>query len=297
MTAIKKRSHTQGSAKTADQPTVIVAVEQHFPKSQRIVEDDLASHLFSGVNKLWITLSKIPFIRNFFVKINESSFTGGWSGFLVRKRYIDARLKETVLYNNIEQIVNVGAGWDTRLCRLDEVKHIPSWELDQAINISSKKEAIEQALGTFPKHIKQVCIDLNTEDPGSALEAHYFEVSKPTFFIMEAVLQYLEQGAVDRIFESLVKSPVGSYVAFTYVVDDFIQGKNIFGQHMMYKMTVKSGLWKTGFTPKSIHLYLEKYGWDIVEETGYDRLNDRYVKPTGRKLGVMPLERMVFARK
>jgi hypothetical protein len=35
----------------------------------------------------------------------------------------------------------------------------------------------------------------------------------------------------------------------------------------------------------------------MVERSGYEELTERYVKPTGRKLVSMPLERMVYAEK
>jgi hypothetical protein len=35
----------------------------------------------------------------------------------------------------------------------------------------------------------------------------------------------------------------------------------------------------------------------VVEHLGYEELHERYLKPTGRQLAVMPIERMVYAEK
>jgi O-methyltransferase involved in polyketide biosynthesis len=65
----------------------------------------------------------------------------------------------------------------------------------------------------------------------------------------------------------------------------------------LYKKTVKDNIWHSGFYPKEIASELKEYGWNLIEDLGYEELNNRYVKPTGRKLGVMELERVVFAEK
>jgi len=50
-----------------------------------------------------------------------------------------------------------------------------------------------------------------------------------------------------------------------------------------------------GWNPKA--LFLQAYGWRVVEHLGYDELHEWYVKPTGRQLDVMLIERMVYAEK
>jgi O-methyltransferase involved in polyketide biosynthesis len=49
--------------------------------------------------------------------------------------------------------------------------------------------------------------------------------------------------------------------------------------------------------PEKVDEFLGKYGWRVVEHLGYDELGERYVKPTGRKLLSMAIERMVYAEK
>jgi hypothetical protein len=42
---------------------------------------------------------------------------------------------------------------------------------------------------------------------------------------------------------------------------------------------------------------LGRCGWRVLDHLGYDELAERYVKPTGRQLASMALERMVYAEK
>jgi O-methyltransferase involved in polyketide biosynthesis len=46
-----------------------------------------------------------------------------------------------------------------------------------------------------------------------------------------------------------------------------------------------------------VTLFLQTYGWRVVEHLGYEELHKRYVKPTRRELAVMPIERIVYAEK
>ena len=289
--------NTKEALKTGDQPTLTVAIEQSFPKNKRIINDELAPLLFTGMNRFWIWLSKWAFIRNGFVNLTEKLMKGGWSLFLVRKRYIDIKLIETIEKQNIKSIVNLGAGFDTRLFRLPETQKINSWEVDQPENIKGKRRAIERALGTFPSHVKQVPINFIEQDISSTLKEKGYQTEEKTFFIWEAVSQYLDDSSVKKMFEFFSKAPTGSYLTFTYVLKDFIEGENLYCQELLYKKTVKDNLWHSGFYPKEIASELKKYGWNLIEELGYEELNNRYVKPTGRKLGVLELERVVFAEK
>ena len=63
--------NTEAALKTGDQPTLTVAIEQSFPKSERVINDELAPLLFTGMNRFWIWLSKWAFIRNGFVNLTE----------------------------------------------------------------------------------------------------------------------------------------------------------------------------------------------------------------------------------
>ena len=54
---------------------------------------------------------------------------------------------------------------------------------------------------------------------------------------------------------------------------------------------------KSGFEPNEIEPFLLKYGWKLESELGYQDLYGRYIEPTGRKLGSMGIERLVYATK
>jgi O-methyltransferase involved in polyketide biosynthesis len=62
-------------------------------------------------------------------------------------------------------------------------------------------------------------------------------------------------------------------------------------------MLLKDRLWLFGLDPVRVDGFVGEYGWRIVEHLGYDELDERYVKPTGRRLESMAIERIVLAEK
>ena len=56
-------------------------------------------------------------------------------------------------------------------------------------------------------------------------------------------------------------------------------------------------LWLFGLDPENVDDFLGDYGWRVLEHLGYEELADRYVKPTGRELTSMAIERIVYAEK
>ena len=289
---------TEGAAKTGNQPTLIVAIEQNFPQEERIINDTLAPKLYSGADRFWIQLTKISVFRNWIVGITEKFLPGGWSCFLVRKRYIDEHLLEAVGNREVEAVVNLGAGFDTRLYRFEALRNIPCWEVDQPINIAAKESVLKSALKTVPENVTLTGINFVEQEIGELLKQSGYQPGVKTFFVWEAVSQYLNDAAVKKVFDFFAKAPAGSQLVFTYIPRDFIDGTNLYNQEKFYKRVVlKDKIWQFGFDPTTLGELLGRIGWKLVKDLGYAELGDRYVKPTGRNLGVLQIERVVYAEK
>ena len=289
---------TKGAAKTGNQPTLIVAIEQNFPQEERIINDTLAPKLYSGADRFWIQLTKISVFRNLIVGLTEKLLPGGWSCFLVRKRYIDEHLLEAVGNREVEAVVNLGAGFDTRLYRFEALRNIPCWEVDQPINIAAKESVLKSALKTVPENVTLTGINFVEQEIGELLKQSGYQAGVKTFFVWEAVSQYLNDAAVKKVFDFFAKAPAGSQLVFTYIPRDFIDGTNFYNQEKFYKRVVlKDKIWQFGFDPTTLGELLGRIGWKLVKDLGYAELGDRYVKPTGRNLGVLQIERVVYAEK
>ncbi len=285
----------KAAAKTGAGPTALVAIEQYFPKKERIIEDDLACKILpSGRAFLWF--AQFSSIRDWIINASDKDSPGMWSCMICRKRYIDEKIKESS--GQIEAVVNLGAGYDTRAYRLPTLSNIPVWELDQPETVKSKKSRLSKIFGKIPSHVKLVAIDFDHEKLENVLKSHGYSPDKRTFFIWEAVTQYLTLAGIRTTFDFLSKAAQGSRLAFTYVRKDFLEGRTMYGWEKFYKkFVVKDKTWIFGMEPEAWPDFLKAYGWQVIQDISYDELVEKYVNPTGRKLTSTPIERIVYAEK
>jgi methyltransferase (TIGR00027 family) len=160
---------SKAAARTAIGPTALIAVEQLYPEKQRIIHDELAFHMLPATAKSFVRILKFDWMRNWIIALSEKSEPGIWGGLLCRKRYIDEKL--TASRNDIEMVLNLGAGFDTRCFRLSTLSNVPAWEVDQPENIEAKKTRLREALRSIPSNVKFVPIDFDYEEISTVLES------------------------------------------------------------------------------------------------------------------------------
>ena len=287
----------QKAADTGVGPAAIVAIEQHFPEGARIINDDLAFQMLPFGVRAYVWLSRFSWARDWMVRAGEKKAPGVWAMALCRKRYIDDKVVEAVV-EQAETVVNLGAGFDTQAYRLPALANVPVWEVDQPDNIDAKRSRLKKVFGEVPAHLTLVSIDFDSQDLGAVIASQGYAVDARTFFILEGVTQYLTEAGIQETFDFLAKAPAGSRLVFTYVRKDFMDGKVFYGHEFLYKkMLLKDKIWLFGMDPEDVADFLGGYAWRVLEHLGYEELAEVYVKPTGRKLESLALERVVYAEK
>jgi len=285
----------KAAASTGTMPMALVAVEQYFPKARRVIDDGLAVRLLPLVGMIFVRLLRPRWMRDWIIGLSEKSNPGIWGGLLCRKRYIDEKIADS--RNEVEAVVNLGAGFDTRPYRLSALSGLPVWEVDQRENVEPKKKRLRRVLGMIPANVKPVVADFDRDDLGFILAAQGFSAAKRTFFVWEAVSQYLTEPGVRAVFDWLAKAAPGSRLAFTYVRKRFLDGKNLYGWESGYKRFVASKIWLFGMEPENCPSFLNGYGWRMIEDVSYAELAEKYIGPPARRLTSTPVERMVYAEK
>ena len=119
-----------------------------------------------------------------------------------------------------------------------------------------------------------------------------------TFFVLDAVTQYLIMAGSQTTFDFLAKAQSGSRLVFPYVRRNFVEGRSFNDNEYLYKrLVLKDKIWLFGLNSEEVSYFLDGYGWRVLEHLGYDELTEVYVKPTGRKLESLALERAVYTEK
>jgi len=285
------------AAQTAFGPMVQAAIEQYEPPERRLVSDDLALSMLPAGQRAMVRAMRWPLLRRLTISAGERAVPGSWSLIACRKRYIDDKLDEAL--PNIDSVVVLGAGMDTRAYRLARRSDIPVFEVDLPVNIARKKAAVAQAIGAVPASVRLVPVDFERDDLISALTGLGYRTDARTFFIWEGVTQYLSQDAVRATLVALrAAAPPGSRLVFTYVRRDFIEGANMYDAAILYKrFRQRQQVWRFGLDPEQVSAFVAEYGWQLVEQAGPDYYLRNYIEPTGRKLVASQLEWAAYAEK
>jgi len=118
--------------------------------------------------------------------------------------------------SQIDAAVILGAGFDTRAYRLPVLAPTPVYEIDLPANIDRKRTRLTKLFGGIPANVTLVPIDVETQDLAD-LANHGYRPERPTFFVWEAVTQYLTEAGVRKTFDFLATAAPGSHLVFTYV--------------------------------------------------------------------------------
>jgi methyltransferase (TIGR00027 family) len=113
-----------------------------------------------------------------------------------RHRIIDDLLREELVANPDLTVVIIGAGFDTRAFRLKGGMWI---ELDEPQVISYKEERLPAL--TSDNKLERISIDFATESLEHKLAA--YSGRSPVTVVIEGVLGYLEEAAIERLIETL----------------------------------------------------------------------------------------------
>ena len=284
------------AAKTALGPMVVAACEQWLPKGQRLCDDELALPFLPGFGRAIAGVCRWGFLRERLIRSSDRDVPGAWAGIACRKRYIDEKVTEAMAAG-VNTLVVLGAGLDTRACRLAVPKHVHAYEIDQAVNVETKRARMRALWGGPPDGVTLIPVDFEKDDVEAALAANGFRLDAPTMFVWEAVSQYLTEEGARKTLAFLAKAAPGSRLAFTYVRKDFLDGVNLYGGRGLYRRFVANGVWRFGLAPEAVGDFLSEYGWREREQMGAREFAERYVAPTGRGLPVFQVEQCVYAEK
>lgn len=284
------------AAQTAFGPMVQVATEQYEPPQRRLVYDDLALSLLPTAQRGVVCAMRVPLLRRLTIAAGEKTVPGAWTIITCRKRFIDDKLDEAL--PDVDAVVILGSGLDTRGLRLARRSEIPVFEVDLPVNIARKNAAVRRAVATVPASVHLVPLDFERDDLIATLIENGYHTDARTFFIWEGVTQYLSEDAVRTTLAALQGAPAGSRLAFTYVRADFIDGTNMYGAKILYKrFRQRRQVWKFGLDPAEIDAFVGTYGWRLVEQAGPDYYLQHYIRPAGRDLTTSDLEWTAYCEK
>lgn len=212
----------KGPSKMAELIALHRVAESMLPEGVRICYDPYAVH--------FVDPETLEFARKNPEKVKamrenyERLFPGLANSIRARVRYFDDFVKTSV-DEGLEQLVVLGAGYDTRAYRIEGLNKIKVFELDHPGTQGVKIEKVKKIFGRLPEHVVYVPVDFESEDMGQKLLENGYNRSQKTLFVMEGLVMYIPPEAVDETLSFIVKdSGKGSSILFDYYPQSLVGG-------------------------------------------------------------------------
>jgi methyltransferase (TIGR00027 family) len=254
---------------TARGVALVRAIEMTRPEGARVSSDPYA-HRF--VNPLSVQGMRLVGALG----INRLTGIEGLMNFaLAREQYIED-LMARELRAGIEQIVVLGAGFDTRAYRLPEAAAVPVFEVDHPVTQAAKREALRGVVDPLPADVHFVGVDFDHDDLGQRLRAARYRETARTLFVWQGVIVYLTREGADRTLAFIANhSAPGSLVVFDSMDSSALASAGATGLKLF---TTAMGENVTfGIARDEIVPYLESRGFTDVEVLDYDAMRRTYL--------------------
>jgi methyltransferase (TIGR00027 family) len=186
---------------------------------------------------------------------------------LARTKVMDAEFI-SALQADFDQIVLLGAGFDTRALRFTDLNRgTRIFELDIATTQQPKIEVLQRKKIKIPAELRFVPIDFEKENLSDVLSAAGYQEGRKSLFLWEGVSMYLNTQAVDETLGFIrACSASGSRIAFDYIFASVLgQERRLYGEREAYDMVSKVGEgWTFGIGAGEIVRFLAVRGFEIV---------------------------------
>lgn len=272
------------------------AIETTRPLGIRLFNDPYATAFLNTGLKKAAQLSRIPFIRDIVQSIIYRKIPGALSSGIARTKYIDDLLYYAI-NNGAQQVLILGAGFDTRGVRLSFLRNTSVIEIDHPNTSSLKIEAMRSSMGRLPGNINYHQLDFNKESLDDMLTWNPIDLSRPTAIIWEGVTNYLTPSAIENMFRFLSRFAGGSYIIFTYVHQKVLDSPESYygAEKLLNDLDKIEERWTFGFRPEELKDYLNERGWALLEDKGATEYRRKYM-PQNTERGY-EFYRVAFAKK
>ena len=277
-----RQAQSQRPSRTA----ALMAVQRGLESSRhdRLFQDAFAHRFVSAPWRIALAASHLgPVRRTIEAAYDLVGGPGPRASAIARTRLIDDIIEEVAPSG--DQVVILGAGYDTRPYRLTCLSGQTVFEVDERNTQTHKKSVLRRARTQNP-NVVFVPVDFESDDLGTALCEAGYKAGHATLFLWEGVTQYLSGDAVDSTLAVIHNiAPAGSFLVFTYVDSAVLGHSATFPEATKWLRGVnrRGEPWIFGLSPSHVADFLAERGFRLVDDRSTAEAGTLYFGPQGRR--------------
>ncbi len=234
------------------------ALETEVRDRAPLFRDPFAVRFLERPLRRAVTLSRVGTLRRALEAYADFRAPGARTSAIGRTRFIDDVLREDVA-EGTRQVVVLGAGYDCRAHRLEELGACKVFEVDRAATQGDK----QRRLGNSGRaDVVYVPIDFGVDELSDALDRASFDRTRRTTFVWEGVTNYLDEGSVAKVLGFIGTCARGSRLVFTYVHRGVLDRSIHFpGSAKIMQNVARLGEpWTFGLRPEDAGSFVAQFG-------------------------------------
>ena len=266
-------------SRTAEGMAMGRALEQAVAHRERIIHDPFAKEFL--INRHYRRLAGSPLLAYGTLLFLKVWAPGGQEFLAARARLVDdlvVKLSE----EGLEQIVLLGAGFDTMALRIREsLRKVTVFEVDHPATQIVKREVMERINQTSkgPENLKFVAVDFEKEDFTQKLCEAGFDPSCRSLIVWLGVSLYLTERTVANTLEQIsTLGGEGTKLVWDYLLAEVINGTTT-NRDALDKARRAANLgepWLFGLQTSQVPYYVEQFGFHLLKDYDPEELHQLY---------------------
>ena len=207
-------------------------------------------------------------------------------------KHIDGLLQE-LSQSGLKQVVNIGAGLDSRPYRMGEqMPGVHFFEIDLPATSAAKQAAVKNVLGGLPDNVTYIPVDYRTRHFVNTLKKAGYDEKRKTLFIWEGISQFMDEKIVDTTLRYIAqRTHSKNKVIFSYIPAEFVRGEyGKMGWVRFRELRARAAgePWKFGIPSQKSGEFFDRRGFKVIADLGAKELAGQYLIRSDGKLDGKP---------
>ncbi len=271
------------------------AGESQLPEEERVFYDPYAEFFFS--EEIREHFKNVSVVRSERAKYEEM-MPGVNGAVAARIRFMDELAKRETA-DGLRQLVIIGAGYDTRAYRFEEVKErVAVFEVDHPMTQAVKVDVIREIFGDLPDHVTYTPVVFGEDRMDQKLMESGYNPDLKSLFILEGLMMYIPPPAVDGLLQFIVNaSGPGSGLAADCFSKAVVEGASPLKEARVLKQFVEeegSSL-MFGIEESEMGAFFESRGFHPVTTVTTEECKEKFFRGASKSRAVSEMFTFIHA--